>query len=108
MWLHNNTLTQYVKKVNAKNKKLKKKLKRKAKAYKKIKRNRDGLINQHNLDQKDKRILHNRVLRDQLFIRLLINYLPKNKIPELSKKIKLIKEMSNFDQNNEGSQNNQH
>lgn len=106
LWSHTNTLDQHIKSSNAENKKLRRKLKRKSKAYQDLKANRDGLINQHSIDQKDKRILYDRISQYQQIINLLVAFLPQKKIPKATEKIRLLKELSDFDQDNENSQNN--
>lgn len=106
LWSHTNTLDQHIKSSNAENKKLRRELKCKSKAYQDLKANRDGLINQHSIDQKDKRILYDRISQYQQIINLLVAFLPQKKIPKATEKIRLLKELSDFDQDNENSQNN--
>lgn len=105
MWLHNNILTKRIEKLNRKNKRIKKKLKRKSKLYKEIRSNRDGLVNQYHIDLNDKRILEKRLFQQKSIITILIQSIPSNEISNTSEKIKLLKELSLFEQDNENSKN---
>ena len=105
LWLHNNILTKRIEKLNRKNKRIKKKLKRKSKLYKEIRSNRDGLVNQYHIDLNDKRILEKRLSQQKSIITILIQSIPSNEISNTSEKIKLLKELSLFEQDNENSKN---
>jgi len=103
LYIHINTLNNRIKKINHKYKKLRKK-------YRNVKKNRDGLISQFELDKEEKQklkedlyrqtTLHYAILQEALY------FVPKSKIFELSKKIELVKEISNIDHKNENSKNN--
>lgn len=104
LWIHNNNLNKRIKSLNNKNKKLRRKIKRKTKAYNKVKANRDGLVNQYRIDHYDKSKLEKELSRKQIIIKLLIDSLPSKQIPSVLEKTKLLMRL----EDNEDSKDNKY
>lgn len=79
--------------------------------YLRVKKNRDGLAEQFELDKDEKKKLeenlHKQTSLHYAILQETFSFIPKNKISELNKKIKLLAEVSNIDQKDENSKDNQ-
>lgn len=105
LWIYISTLNNRIRSLNKKTKKLRNKLKNKSKKHKKLKLNRDGLINQLRIDQNDKLALKQEISSNYSIIYLLSARLPQEEVSNILEKIQS-KEMQDIGYENENSKNN--